>query len=340
MPSLIEAKRENLNKQIVRLSVQHTEVSNALLLENNPMTRGTLKLQLQTIEKEWAEAQEELDRLDAQDTGADSGLRLRQQDQFLREKLARLDFRQARRICRQTILHNDLDQPVALIMVHNVDEMEGDLYVDDLKQSLKKFGWDNRQFRRVPVEFGLMAQFSDEALLNKLAPYFDVEPDPDLTQFTQKLIETICDEIVPKSTLLFEFRLISDPFKRQEFPKWFMKNFWHPLVQRFQSMLTQKPLAKLIALMVVHPSVGATKLETSYFCTEEQFAAERILHLPLGVWPEGDILRWLQSLLLGKKEWTPEKIKTLAQTIFDLSQGHPQEVSRLIMKDKIFRQAL
>ncbi|MCA9924103.1 MAG: hypothetical protein KC421_17125, partial [Anaerolineales bacterium] len=309
MSLLKEAKREEYKKNIDLLLKQYREAFKAHRLETNPVTKVTLQANLDEIEQQLQEAETALDALEKEEDGAQTGLNLLRQDQKLREKLSQLDFRQAREICGNTILHRQRrrQQPVALIMLHDIDEMEGDLYIDDLKQMLQK---DATEFRQFPVEFGLRTEFSDEALLVSLTDYFPVSADPDLPTFTKALVNKICAALGPNSTFLFEFRLIDDPFLHEQFPKWLMEHFWHPLVEQFRVVHEQNPRAKLIALIVVTPALTADKLKSAYFCSDDQFAAEQILRLPLSTWTQDDIFVWIDNLLYG--ELPDEDIKAMA----------------------------
>jgi len=118
-----------------------------------------------------------------------------------------------------------------------------------------------------------------------------------------------------------------------------MEHFWHPLVAQFRAVHDQKPLAKLVVLIVVHPSLIEDKLKSAYFCSYDQFAAERILPLPLSKWTREDILDWLYTLSLD--EMSNDEIEEMAQQLFRLSQqGLPRKVKQLIMQEKSLRQAL
>ena len=332
MTSLLEAKREALTEKIALYNRQYAEIARAIRFENNPATEVKLQMNLEDVERKWQAAEDALQALENEAEETPTGQMLRQRDNKLRERLFEIDFKQAKHLCDLTILHSQRrkQQPAALMLLHDVEELAGDLYLDYLKHKLQA---NNPELFHYPFEFGFMTAFSDNALRKALAKRFDVKTAPDDPNFTETLIEKICSIVGNDTTLLFEFRLDDDPFLHQQFPNWFNAHFWHPLVEQFRMVNQQMPRAKLLALIVVQPSLGVSKLKPTYFCSDDQFAAERFLHLPLAKWTKDDILIWLDNFLFGRG-LTEDKIEALAEKLFRISeQGVPRVVWQKIEKE-------
>ncbi|MEP0889039.1 hypothetical protein [Leptolyngbya sp. FACHB-16] len=286
-----------------------------------------LNREAENILKKIEELDEKLRELDA---GCNSSANVRELN--IERTFSKIDFHRARKIASN--LHYNLknDGGAVLFFIQKSKKQMGHYCVDEVLNIIMGDqvidGQIYGDYRRFSIDLGsAISEYNEVELLTRLASYFNLEPVADLSQLTEALRREICASLSVGCTLFFEIRSLDDLIERESFLRWFLKEFWQPLVSTLDALKSKYRSKVIVAVMA--DSQILSDCPMAYFCDEQDFDPGKFLELPVPDWTMQDIRDWLirfGSVFDRTRSLTEQDIEQIARRIHRDSEGTPESV--------------
>lgn len=189
-----------------------------------------------------------------------------------------------------------------------------------------------------PCEVGFSSSQTVEprTFLNSLAGEIGLDPQvnqANIHGYVQAIIEHILDSLISGQIFLMEVSIYTLN-QRDAFLKWFVNEFWMPMVSRLPAVSSQKRRIRLMAILSVQNSIPKACLPSTICCKKKDFDGGKLLELPLQKWTENEIHDWLfdfSGLTAQSEPLTNDAIAQMAQNIHQLTHGVPNDVYHELM---------
>lgn len=183
-------------------------------------------------------------------------------------------------------------------------------------------------YRRYSVDLdSAISQLNEAEFLIRLASYFKIEESEDLAALSQQLREKICISIDEGTTIFLEIKSLDELVEQADFLKWFIQDFWQPLIDDVAAV-SQKYKSKFIVALIADSQI-LLECSTEYFCKPEDIDCYKFLELPLPDWSVDDIYDWLitfRTVYPKLRSKNNQDLKRIATKIHRASEGTPQNV--------------
>lgn len=315
---------------MTRLLAKHEE---ELIAVENDLAKATTdvdRLKHQRVYEDLLAKIENLDaELDALDADSpDANVR----DRSLEKTLQKLDFVEAKKTAGLIKDKLSQDGGAVLFFLQKTRKQMGRFCIEEVLNVILGDQIIDGQvvgaFRRYSVDLdSAISQFNEAEFLIRLASYFEVEESDDLAELSQQLREKIRASIDEGTTIFLEIKSLDELLEQAEFLKWFIQDFWQPLIDEVAAV-SRKYKSKFIVALVADSQILA-ECSPEYFCERGDFDCYRLLELVLPDWSVDDIYDWLIKFrvvypkLQGKND---QALKRIAKKIHRDSEGTPQNV--------------
>ncbi len=321
-------RRERLEKEIQRLQENLDACFEKRLGTDDPVKEVTLEALENQLEEKIEKKQRELN--ESIDAPASQNLKALN----LEKGLCSVDFEMARE--RVHTLMNALDdseEGSALLLLERCFEMEGNLFLKSLRDSLAARAGQLREF---PMEFPPTMPADELAFLSLLGGYLQLnfeESNLDRAQHLSETADCVVKEIAkglqPGTTVLISLRnwrkiaIDAQPV----FLDWFMKTFWCRLVAAVTEVRKEYS-PKVFFVIVVDEAMSEPCQSSGYFCEDEELDARKIVRLPLGYWTQEDIRRWLAGYSMKLRN--TERDELVSYIFHEKVEDAPLNIRRLL----------
>jgi len=183
-------------------------------------------------------------------------------------------------------------------------------------------------YRRYSIDLGsAISQYNETEFLIRLASHFNVEESTDLVALSQSLREKIRLSIDSGTTIFIEIKSLDELLEQKEFLRWFITEFWGPLINEVVTV-SRNYKSKFIVALVADSQI-LPDCPPDYFCSDAAFDCYKMLELPLPNWTIEDIHDWLvrfRTSLPKMKTKEVAELKQVAKKIHRDSEGTPESV--------------
>lgn len=325
-PRTRQRHRKNLVERIADLEKQWAATSAEITRTLNPGDKVRLQLKADALDAEITALESELDRLDADvQMPAPRG-------PIWQEHLPEINFHDALGLFNTIDDElNRRDGGAATFLVHDSYQMGGKHCLSRLKKRFKTLD-------RPPyvIEFSAGKRPDGATFLRELGRYLGYDPQFNrdlpagtLVPQTQEIIRQLLGSVHCGSVVLLELHIRSHVGLHDSFLPWFLDDFWYPLTDAVPRLTADYPMVKFFALIMVDHAL--TDLPTHLCCRHDQFDGRKLLELPLHPWTSREIRQWLFQFVgpfaTGR---TRNDMDALAQYIYDISNGRPSDVEKLL----------
>ncbi|MEA5537038.1 hypothetical protein [Crocosphaera sp. XPORK-15E] len=251
-------------------------------------------------------------------------------DDWIRE----IDFDEAKNLFDDILKNFQRRQGAVLLLMHESESKRGDIYLEEIKDSLKKLKTDFK-----PYSIGLSSDslLDEEGLLNKIASFFGISERDNQDQKIEEIITTIGDSIRHGTILFFHLSQWDELASPSKTLIWFIQDFWQPLLLKIASVCSTKKYRQ-VKIITVIDSPGILEedcLELPFIRRFDPFKIQEIteknvIEIPLRNWKLEEIDDWLA---LHTTIEDNEKIAKEARLIYRRNnRGDPQKTSEALKK--------
>lgn len=260
----------------------------AKAVETDPANKFKIEKQIEDVEKQIEILEAELNKLNAhhQDPAI--------VHQNLHKNIAKLNYTDAIDLVDRTVSEFGPEGGAALFLLQNYLPMGGEWCLTRIKDVLKS---QTGQFKPYQIQFTVEAQPDEFGLLNRLAPFFNIEPIVDSwPQFSRKIVDKIYDSVVSGSTIFFEINHWDSLAMPDHVLRLFLKEFWTPLIRSLPRLLNEKGYRriKFVGIITANSVLPDTCFDDEFCCSKDAFCPEKFLFLELSHWTEDEISEWLE----------------------------------------------
>lgn len=183
-------------------------------------------------------------------------------------------------------------------------------------------------YQRYPVDVGsAISQYNENEFLVRLASHFGIQESTDNVELSRELRVKIRDSLDSGTTIFLEIKSFDDLLEQEAFMKWFVEQFWQPLIDEI-AQVSKKYKSKFIVALIADSQV-LSDCSAHYFCDGEPFDCYKLIELPLPDWTFDDIHTWLvrfKNLSASMKGKTNPELERIAKKIHRESEGTPQSI--------------
>lgn len=321
-----KTRRDYYARKQAQLEDELAAVESDIETAPNASTRRKLEKQAEKLLDEIDEVEAKLAEFDAD--SPDANVR----DRSLEKTLQKLDFVEAKKTAG--LIKDKLSQEggAVLFFLQKTRKQMGRFCIEEVLNVILGDQIIDGQvvgaFRRYSVDLdSAISQFNEAEFLIRLASYFQVEESDDLAELSQQLREKIRTSIDEGTTIFLEIKSLDELLEQAEFLKWFIQDFWQPLIDEVAGV-SRKYRSKFIVALVADSQI-LSECSPEYFCEPGDFDCYRLLELILPDWSVDDIYDWLIKFrvvypkLQGKND---QALKRIAKKIHRDSDGTPQNV--------------
>jgi hypothetical protein len=319
--SVLEVKKEFLNKQIATFAEQYNSLCNQILYESNKANKVLLEKQSEALLGDWDKAETELEMVN-QSLSSKNQHRIHLQ---WKQHLPKIDFEQAMKRFSDIVSEFDLEGGAAVFLLPNSDDMCGDLCVERIREILVDNNGEPPRYHEIGFLYETPCKIK---FLQKLGEYYKVDPvllDP--PSLIQAITAKICSGLSVKSVLLIRVTVTEELDVCEGFVKWFLADFWSYLKNRLVDLTKDRPYIRFIAVIDAWNPVPAEFIE-KYQLLNDSCNGDRFLLLPLEQWELKQVRAWLFSLPGLKESMTPEQVVQFKNAAESICKGNrsPKEI--------------
>lgn len=320
----IQVIRKNLNQRYHILVTEFEIVSQQIDETNDEVERSRLTRKSDNIYAELKAIDRELKQIDIKSSSPNIRYLSLEQD------LPKIDFNEIMESIDQMIREfRKGAKGDALLLIQESFAMCGDLCIRRIQETLKQ---ETGDFKHIEIEFSPEGYLDKIGFLNKLADYFNIDftkaPEKFEQDFVKMIIEKICSSIQGGSILFLEVRKWDELPCQEDFFKWFITEFWTPLIVCLENITKTYRHVKFIAAIIADTEFSSDCLDLPCFSPQDN--SFRMLSLPLKNWTFEEIQDWLECY----PGLHNSRSSQLANRIYKASQkGLPQLVYTALMKE-------
>ena len=324
---LIAPKKQYLKELYEKYNSAYAQLGQTL----NYTDKVSLNKTIESLENEIQQVQDKIKKLQSCLFQADNREFYKSCSKNWEDKFPKIDFHQTNRIFKATLGKFKNKEGAALFLLQNSRSMGGDWCIKNIKYQLQDMGnWYS------PCEFEFLpCQKADPIdFLNYLAEKFSAQSCDEITTYTNKIINKICDSLRSGNILFIQID-ICDFTSQDTFLDWFVQQFWCKLLEKLPEITQKYPLIRFVAVLSVCGSMPQDFLLSDLCCKSNKFDSKKILDLPLKRWTEEEINNWLfnfSGLTATNIGVTTEEIKRMAYNIHQATKGTPDAVYNQLMK--------
>lgn len=324
---MLQKRRDFYAKQLSQIDEKLAAVESDLDSEVNSEKRLTLTKRAEVLLTEREKIEVKLAELDSENS--DRNVR----DRGLEKILQKIDFTQAKK--NASLIRDRLkkDGGSVLLFLQKSKKQMGHYCVEEVINVIMGDQVIDGQvvgsYRRIPVDLGsAISQCNETEFLIRLASHFNIqEESTDIKVLSQKLREKIRASIDCGTTIFLEINSLDDLLEKEGFLKWFIEEFWKPLIDEVTA-ISKKYRSKLIVALIADSQILPDR-PSAYFCDDKTLDFYKMLELSLPNWTVDDIYDWLilfRSVLPGMQEKTESELVQIAKKIYRDSEGTPESV--------------
>ncbi|MBE9070538.1 hypothetical protein IQ260_28235 [Leptolyngbya cf. ectocarpi LEGE 11479] len=223
----------------------------------------------------------------------------------------------------------------ALFFIRKSQDMGGKWCIQKIKHRIQS----DLGSGLVPRSIGFSSFQNADAMgvLSRLAERYIIDmpvEQNNLKGCTQAIIKRIIDSLESGQIFLLEIQLYRlQP--HDSFLKWFVNDFWMPLVSQLPAISSQKRNIRLMAVLAVQGgTVSKGCLSSDLCCNKKNFNGSKIFELTLQRWTEPEICDWLfdfSGLTAQVKRLNDDQIEQMAENIHYVTGGIPNKVYHELM---------
>lgn len=325
MPDRDSRRRLSYSKQIALLEEQLAAVESDLASAPREVDRLRLKNSAESLLNEIEELQDKLDELDSQ--SKTQSIR----EGKLEQSLQKIDFIKAKETA--SIIRSILNQNggSVLFFLQKSKRQMGRYCIEEVINIIMADQFIGGEilgaYRRYSVDLdSAISQYDEAEFLIRLASYFKLEVSDDLTALSIEIRKVIKSSIDQGSTVFLEIKSLDDLLEKDTFLKWFVQDFWQPLINEISAISNQYK-SKLIVMLIADSQI-LSECPSDYFCDGDSFDCDRMLELPLPNWSIDDVSSWLLRFrtLSSAMPKTDVDRSRLARKIHRDSDGVPESI--------------
>lgn len=323
-------KKGQLEEQLAFLTKQSTLVNNQIKTELSDSNRSRLKEGLKNIWKEMEKVEAELKNVEAELNLAVPKKSFEQKNRQIKDNLPKIDFDKARRLINKEFAKKEIE---SLFFLENSYTMAGELCIDIIKNSL----FNPRHF---PIGINFLSPQDHFGILQPLAKQLKVDIVVQIAKqlefdtvsqktiiiqnSTNEIINKLCKSIQTGSVIFIEINNWNHLINQDEIARWFLKDFWQPLINQCKSQEKDKPGIKIICVIDSEYPIASE-------CKQIFKNYPKSIELPLKNWNQEDIQNWLitysSGLLNFQFNLTGGQINEIAKQIYlKTDKGTPRMV--------------
>ncbi|NEP54702.1 MAG: hypothetical protein F6K65_40300 [Moorea sp. SIO3C2] len=249
----------------------------------------------------------------------------------LEKSFRKIDFTEAKKIAKSINTNLGDDSGAILLFLQRSTKQKGGYCLNevfDLMVSDRKVGEDIiGDFRPYPVDLGsAISEFNELEFSKRLASHLTPDSEGGLNNSIKKL----CSSLRGGSTIFIKVDSWDSVIDQEKFLDWFIKKFWHPLINELNPVFLEFSKIRFIVALVAKSKVlpDCSSLQP-YFCTKDELDPFKAIELPLPNWEVDDIKQWLITC----RGFSNSKSQKLAQQIYRESEGTPHTICS-ILEDK------
>lgn len=326
---IYEAKRDALNRQVDLLLQDYQAVIAQQSHTLNEADKMRLQRQADTLNQQMDNIADQLDALEQdnhQVARTDSAHDYNRRYLALQSKLPRIDFKSLEPTLRRLLAPSE-HACAALLLLQNSYTMGGTYCMARLRELLQG---ETLDFKYWPVGFDPRGRTDELAVLQGLAGYMNLDPQPDqsLPDYSQAVIETMMGSLQSGSIIFIELKKWEYLTPGPQVLEWFM-GFWQDTVNALAATTRQLHQVKIFALIIADPPLPQQHLKAEHQCSARQFDNTKILELRLKKWTLREIQEWM-----GAYSGLPApQIDRIAHKIHGATQGLPSAVARALLEE-------
>jgi Effector-associated domain 9/inactive STAND len=322
----IQIKRNTLNKRYAKLLIEFELVNQQINETNDEVEVSRLQEKANNLYTKLEKIDLDLKQIDTKSMTPNIRYLSFEQD------LPKIDFNE---------IMESIDQMIrefrrgargdALLLIQESLAMGGDLCIRRIQERLKQ---ETGDFKHIEIEFSPEGCLDKIGFLNKLADYFNISfaknPEKFEQEFIKMIIGKICSSLQGGSILFLEVRKWDELTCQADIFKWFITEFWMPLVVCLENISQTYRRVKFIGAIIADTEFSSDSLDLPCFCPQEN--SVRMLLLPLKNWTVDEIQDWLECY---PGLHNPRSIQ-LANRIYKASKkGFPAMVYTALMREFI-----
>ncbi|MDB9526278.1 hypothetical protein PN498_09800 [Oscillatoria sp. CS-180] len=319
-------RRAHYSRRLAQLMDELAAVESDIETAPDALTQGRLEKKAEKLLDKIDDVEVNLAKFDADSPQANV------RDRSQEKTLQKLDFVQAKKTAG--LIRDQLSQDggAVLFFLQKTRKQMGRFCIEEVLNVIlgdqiidgKVVG----AYRRYSVDLdSAISQLNEAEFLIRLASYFKIEESEDLETLSQQLREKIRTSIDEGTTIFLEIRSLDELIEQADFLRWFIQDFWQPLIDDVAAV-SQKYKSKFIVALIADSQMRLN-CSTEYFCEPGDLDCYKFLELPLPDWSVDDIYDWLITFrtvypkLRGKNG---QDLKRIAAKIHRASEGTPQNV--------------
>lgn len=320
--------RDRLLKQFESAAAQYTSTLNAA-------DRVRLQQQMDDLEKQIGALDQSLLASGFPDQASNAR-------RYWETYLPEIDFAEVERIVKELLGRFEAARGgAALFLLQNAGVMAGDLCAERVRRLANR----TADWKHYPISFAAGDRVNEWTLLRRMGDYVGSEApggeggqggDSHLAGYAQAIRQKIVGSLQSGSVVFIELNTWDPLGLQSHLMSWFVRDFWHPLVQELPAIAQRHPFVKLIAVIIAQTPLSTDRVPADLWCSCEQFSGERILELPLRAWTPEEIRDWLlhyAGLTGDPPGWEALRVEEMAQLIHLASGGgQPELVQRKLLQ--------
>lgn len=326
MPDKSSRRRASYTKQIAQLEEQLAAVESELASAPREVDRVRLRNSAESLCNEIEELEHKLDKLD-------SKLSVQNIQQTKLDKyLQKIDFTEAKTtagIIKDKLKNNGGS---ALFFLQKSKLQMGRYCVEEVMNIIMEEQLVDGEivgaYRRYSVDLdSAISQYNETEFLIRLASYLNIEKTDGSLDLLQVIRNTIKESIDTGMTVFLEIKSLDDLLEQNTFLKWFIKDFWGPLINEVASV-SQQHRSKFIVMLIADSQI-LSECPVDYCCDRDSFDCYRMLELPLPNWSIDDVQSWLwrfRPLSPAIHSKTDAELNRMARKIHRDSAGVPENI--------------
>lgn len=316
-----QTRRASLGKALKLLYEKHGELIYAKVIETDTAAKFKIEKQIEEVETQIQSLESKLNKLNAIERDPNFF------HQNLHHNITKINYKKAITLVDKTVSGFGQEGGAAVFLLQNCLPMGGEWCVTRIKENLKAQTGD---FKPYPIHFTVESQPDEYGLLNRLAPFFNIEPILDSwSQYACKIIDKVCDSVVSGSIVFFEINQWDNLTVPDHILKLYLNEFWSPLIQSLPRLVEKKKCrrVKFVTVITANSNLPDTCFHNDYCCSSDEFCSEKMRSLELTQWTEEEIVEWLEIY----SGFDGYRIDQIVPKILETSYGIPRMVYHSLM---------
>lgn len=326
---LVQQKQAYQNKLLKKYQAAYAQMSRTL----SETEKVDLVEEIKQLESLIQATQKEINELRAPQRSTSENYR--QVSRTWEEELHKINYSKVESALNTVFKPLKRREGSALFFIRKSQDMGGKWCVQKIKHHIQS----DLGSGLVPRSIGFSSFQNADAVgvLSRLAERYtiDIPVEPNnLKGCTQAIIKRILDSLESGQIFLLEIQLYRlQP--HDSFLKWFVNDFWMPLVSQLPAISSQKRNIRLMAVLTVQGgTVSKGCLSSDLCCNKRNFNGSKIFELTLQRWTEPEICDWLfdfSGLTTQVERLNDAQIEQMAENIYHVTGGIPNKIYHELM---------